>query len=155
MSFPLPAFLVGALIATTPVNPSVSPTPEPQVPESQVPRKIQEKVIVVETSSSASEIGLAKHLTKINAKMYSAYWCPHCQAQLAMFGKEASQLLDLTECDSDGKNAKPALCKKIKVKGYPTWIIKNRRYEGTQSLTALANASGYLGPRKFINPNQK
>jgi thiol-disulfide isomerase/thioredoxin len=127
MSLPLPAFLVGALIAASLATPSASPTPESQ----------------------------AKHLTKIHSKMYGAYWCPHCQAQLTMFGKEASQLLDLTECDASGKDAKPELCKKEKVMGYPTWIIKNRRYSGTQSLTALANASRYLGPRKFINPDQK
>jgi thiol-disulfide isomerase/thioredoxin len=154
MSLPLPAFLVGALIAASLATPSASPAPESQVPEPQTPVE-QEHVIVVETSSGASEIGLAKHLTKIHAKMYGAYWCPYCQAQLTMFGKEASQLLDLTECDANGKDAKPELCKKEKVMGYPTWIIKNRRYSGTQSLTALANASRYLGPRKFINPDQK
>lgn len=154
MTLPLPAFLVGALIAASLATPSASPTPEPQVPEPQTPVQ-QENVIVVETSSGASEIGLAKHLTKIHAKMYGAYWCPHCQAQLAMFGKEASKLLDLTECDPGGKDAKPERCKKERVMGYPTWIIKNRRYSGTQSLTALANASRYLGPRKFINPDQK
>jgi thiol-disulfide isomerase/thioredoxin len=148
MFFPQQAFLVGALIAASLASPDVSPTPQPQAPE-------PEKVIVVETSSGASEIELAKHLTQIHAKMYSAYWCPHCQAQLAMFGKEASQLLDRIECDREGKDSKPELCKKEKVKGYPTWIINNHRYSGTQSLTALASASRYLGPRKFINPDQK
>lgn len=154
MLFPQQAFLMGALIAASLTSPEVSPssvTPQPQEPKIQQ----QEKVIVVSTSSGDSEIRLAKHLTQINAKMYSAYWCPHCQSQLAMFGKEASQLLDRIECDPQGKDAKPALCKQAKVVGYPTWIIKNRRYAGTQSLTALASASRYLGPRKFINPNQK
>jgi Thioredoxin len=152
MLFPQQAFLIGALIAASLTSPEVSPSPV--VPQPQEP-EIQEKVIVVPTSSGDSELGLAQHLTQIRAKMYSAYWCPHCQAQLAMFGKEASNLLDRIECDPQGKDAKPALCKKEKVAGYPTWIIKNRRYAGTQSLNALANASGYRGPRKFINPNQK
>jgi protein-disulfide isomerase len=152
MLFPQQAFLIGALIAASLTSPEVSPSPV--VPKPEEP-EVQEKVIVVPTSSGDSEIGLAKHLTQINAKMYSAYWCPHCQSQLAMFGKEASKLLDRIECDPQGKDAKPALCKQAKVAGYPTWIINNRRYSGTQSLTALASASRYLGPRKFINPNQK
>jgi thiol-disulfide isomerase/thioredoxin len=151
MIFLQQAFLVGVFIASAVTSPQISPAPvtQPQAPA------IQGKEIVVTTSSGESEIALAKRLKRIHAKMYGAYWCPHCQAQLAMFGKEASQLLGLIECAPDGKDAKTALCQREKIEGFPTWVINNQRYSGTQSLKALADASRYLGPRKFINPDQK
>jgi thiol-disulfide isomerase/thioredoxin len=158
-------FLLGSLIAFSLGNfanvpPTlVQQTPEVKAPEGKEPEikkpEGKENIIVVETASGPSEIGLAKHLKQIRAKMYSAYWCPHCQAQLALFGKDAAQHLELIECDAEGKDAKPEWCKKEKIKGYPTWILNNRRYAGTQSLNALANASAYRGPRKFINSNPK
>jgi thiol-disulfide isomerase/thioredoxin len=108
-----------------------------------------ERTIVIESTSGSSELSLAKHLKKIHAKIYTAYWCPHCQAQLSLFGLKASQQLERIECDPEGKDAKPELCKAANIKTYPTWMIKDQRYEGTQSLNDLADASGYQGPRKF------
>jgi hypothetical protein len=115
----------------------------------QQPTPSRERTIVVESASGSSELSLAKYLKQIHAKVYTAYWCPHCHAQLSLFGLQASQQLEKIECDPEGKDAKPALCKAANIKSYPTWIIKGQRYEGTQPLIALANASGYKGPRKF------
>jgi hypothetical protein len=70
-----------------------------------------------------------------------------------MFGKEATKSLEIIECDPNGKNSKPALCKREKITGYPTWIVKGHQYTGVQSLEALANISDYKGSRDFINPN--
>ena len=139
---------IGILITSTLVSP-------PNVPATPIQQELKtnKNVIVVETSSGASEVGLAKYLVQIHAKMYGAYWCPHCQAQLSMFGKEASEILDHIECDPNGKAPNPDLCKRERVTGYPYWIIQGRRYAGTQSLNALANASAYKGLRNFKNPN--
>jgi glutaredoxin len=115
----------------------------------QSPKAPTERTIVVESASGSSELSLAKHLRQIHAKIYTAYWCPHCHAQLSLFGLQASQQLERIECDPDGKDAKPELCKAAKIQSYPTWMIKGQRYEGTQSLNDLADASGYQGPRKF------
>jgi glutaredoxin len=115
----------------------------------QQPASPTERTIVVESASSSSELALAKHLKQIHTKIYTAFWCPHCHAQLSLFGLQASQQLERIECDPEGKNAKPALCKAANIKSYPTWMIKGQRIEGTQSLNSLADASGYQGPRKF------
>ncbi len=92
---------------------------------------------------------LALHLKKINAKMYGAYWCPHCTQQKELFGKSAIQSINYVECDPRGKNAKPNLCKTAKVTGYPTWEINGKQYVGVQSLEELAKWSGYKGSTKF------
>src|SRR5579883_1570164 len=92
-------------------------------------------------TSSAAAIALAKHLKQVGAKMYGAYWCPHCHEQLQLFGRTAAQQLPYTECAEDGKNAHPALCEAEKVEGYPTWKIKGKTLLGTQPLADLATAS--------------
>lgn len=101
------------------------------------------------TSKSAIE-DLAKHLQKVGAKMYGAYWCPHCQHQKELFGNPAfSRYINYIECDPRGQNAKPALCRTAKIEGYPTWEINGKFYPGTQSLEDLAKLSGYQGSQNF------
>lgn len=103
----------------------------------------------VTTTSSAAAIALAKHLKSVGAKMYGAYWCPHCHEQLQLFGQKAVTQLPYIECAVDGKNARPDLCRAADIEGYPTWKIKGKTYLGGQPLTELANASGYKGSRSF------
>lgn len=103
------------------------------------------------TSSGTAELGLAKHLRQIGAKMYGAYWCPHCHDQIELFGKEAAPLLPYIECAEDGKNSQTNLCRKVGIRGFPTWIIKGKTYEGTQTLQELAQASAYRGAANFKN----
>ncbi|MBM0742391.1 vitamin K epoxide reductase family protein [Phormidium sp. CLA17] len=114
---------------------------------------------IVNTSSTA-EIELAKHLKQIGAKMYGAYWCPHCNDQKELFGKEAAAIYPYVECASDAVNSKAALCQEVAPKiekqtgqsfGFPTWEIKGQYLTGTQQLTDLATKSGYQGPRNFKN----
>jgi uncharacterized membrane protein len=106
----------------------------------------------ITTSSGAAEIALAKHLSKVDAKMYGAYWCPHCQDQKALFGKEAVKEMPYVECAEDGKNSQTALCQSIpEIKGFPTWQVNGEFLEGTQTLETLALASGYKGPKDFAN----
>ena len=47
---------------------------------------------------------LAIHLSKTGAKMYGAFWCPHCQQQKAIFGASANRL-PYVECSPNGQNA--------------------------------------------------
>lgn len=114
---------------------------------------------VVNTSSPA-EIELAKHLKQIGAKMYGAYWCPHCHDQKELFGKEAAAIYPYVECAPDGVNSKTAVCQEIAPKiekqtgqsfGFPTWEVNGQYLTGTQQLTDLATKSGYQGPRNFKN----
>ncbi|NEQ23673.1 MAG: vitamin K epoxide reductase family protein [Microcoleus sp. SIO2G3] len=107
----------------------------------------------ITTTSGQAELALARHLKSIGAKMYSAYWCPHCHDQKQLFGRQAVQELPYIECDPAGQNSQTALCEanKEEVTGYPTWEIKGQYLHGTQSLEQLADASDYDGPRDFRN----
>jgi hypothetical protein len=104
----------------------------------------------ITTESGPEQIALATHLQRINARMYGAYWCPHCHTQQALFGKEAFTAINYIECAPRGKDAQPDLCKAANIKAYPTWIIRGKYYMGAQSLEKLAILSGYKGPRNFV-----
>jgi len=100
--------------------------------------------------SNQAIVSLARHLKQTGAKMYGAYWCPHCQHQKELFGQATfDRYINYIECDPQGAHAKPQVCKAAKITGYPTWEIKGKRYMGTQTLEELANASGYKGSRDF------
>jgi len=114
----------------------------------------------VTNTSGPAEIELAKHLKQVEAKMYGAYWCPHCLDQKQLFGREAAQIFPYIECAPDGKNPQTSLCEQVAAKasqqtgqafGFPTWEINGKFYPGTQSLTELARISGYKGPQNFKN----
>ncbi len=114
----------------------------------------------VKDTSGEAEIQLAQHLKQVGAKMYGAYWCPHCFEQKKIFGIEALKQLPYVECAPDGKDAQTAVCQDIAAKaekesgrpfGFPTWEINGKFYSGQQPLQDLANASGYQGPRNFKN----
>ncbi|BAT55032.1 vitamin K epoxide reductase [Nostoc sp. NIES-3756] len=111
----------------------------------------QAGVIIVDSTSTGAEIGLAQHLQKVNAKLYGAYWCSHCYEQVYLFGQQAFKLINRIECAPEGKNAQPEVCKAAKIQGYPTWEINGKFYSGVQSLAELATISGYLGDTNFKN----
>lgn len=85
---------------------------------------------------------LARHLTATGAVMYGAYWCPHCNDQKEMFGA-AFQHISYVECDPKGQGANPRLCQEKGIRGYPTWELGGRLYEGALPLEVLARLSGY------------
>jgi hypothetical protein len=91
---------------------------------------------------TAYELKLAEHLTATGAKMYGAYWCPHCGAQKAYFSGVADQL-PYVECDAQGLNAQPDLCAQMGIEVYPTWIIEGNYYTGVQLPGKLAALSGF------------
>ncbi len=94
------------------------------------------------TNQQPTAAELAIQLKKIGAKMYGAYWCPHCTHQKEMFGQAVSQL-NYVECDPRGKNPQPNLCQQAGVQAYPTWEINGKLYPGVLSLPDLAKLSGY------------
>ncbi|NES80075.1 MAG: vitamin K epoxide reductase family protein [Moorea sp. SIO2B7] len=103
----------------------------------------------ITTTSGEAEIALAKHLTKVGAKKYGAFWCPHCYEQKQLFGKEAFREIDYIECAEGGKKAQPQTCTEAKIKSYPTWEINGQLYPGTKSMEKLAELSGYQGDTNF------
>ncbi len=110
-----------------------------------------ESGLAITTTSGAAEIALVAHLKQVGAKMYSAFWCPHCYDQKQLFGKEAFQQINYIECDPKGKNPQPDLCEAANVQSFPTWEINGKSVSGTQSLEKLAALSSYQGPRNFQN----
>lgn len=80
----------------------------------------------------------AQCLSDSGAKFYGAFWCPHCQATKALFGRSA-KLLPYVECSTpDGKNQLP-ICKDAGVEGYPTWVFSDgSRLSGEQTFQELS-----------------
>lgn len=103
----------------------------------------------ITTRSGAAEIALAEHLQSIGAKMYGAFWCPHCGEQKLLFGDRAFAKIDYIECAQGGHNAQPTRCKAAGLDSYPTWEINGELHAGLQSLDAIAQLSGYTGPANF------
>lgn len=104
----------------------------------------------ITTTSGPAETALAQHLSDIDAKMYGAWWCPHCHDQKQLFGATAAKQIPYVECAEDGQNPQTELCRsKEGVTGFPTWEINGKFYPGTMSLEALAEASNYQGPKDF------
>ncbi|KAI3704500.1 hypothetical protein L1987_74722 [Smallanthus sonchifolius] len=100
----------------------------------------------IKASSSPLALKLAAHLHSVGAKMYGAFWCSHCLEQKEMFGREAAKLLDYAECYPDGFKTGSDLsqeCKKVKIEGFPMWVINGQVFKGIQDFSELAKASGF------------
>lgn len=101
--------------------------------------------IPVTAPSTPATIALAEKLTGSGARMYTAYWCPHCHEQKEMFGKEATARLTIIECAPDGRNSQAALCASKKIDGYPSWEINGTIESGVKPLVWLAEKVGFKG----------
>ncbi len=134
-------------IALLPTPPSAQAAPATVKPGS--PAILTRKPAAPAAAKSAI-VDLARYLKSIGAKMYGAYWCPHCHHQKELFGEATFKAhINYIECAEDGQNAQPKLCRDKKITGYPTWEINGKFYQGTRSLDELANLSGYKGSRNF------
>lgn len=109
--------------------------PDPVVAETPA---IEAEADSVDTVSTEK---LAKCLTEKGAKMYGAFWCPHCADQKKLFGN-SFKFVSYVECDAKGENANPDACRKAGIEGYPTWIFSDgTKITGTQKLTKLSELS--------------
>lgn len=105
----------------------------------------------ITSTSGSAEIELAKHLTEKGAKMYGAYWCPHCYEQKQLFGKQAWDKVTYVECGEGATEHKadPAACTQAGIKGFPTWTIDGKLDPGAKKLAKLARLTGYKGKSDF------
>jgi hypothetical protein len=84
----------------------------------------------------------AKCLTAKGAKMYGAWWCPHCAEEKELFGN-AFQYVNYVECSPAGERTQNDVCKQAAVKNYPTWqFADDSRMEGMQPLMTLRKKTG-------------
>jgi len=89
---------------------------------------------------------LAVHLTQRGAKMYGAYWCPHCVEQKELFGAAAKRL-PYVECSSGGPGTpQTAACRAAGIAQYPTWIIDGQKIQEVLTPTRLAELTGFRPP---------
>ena len=83
--------------------------------------------------------GLAQCIADSGAKFYGAFWCPHCQATKAMFGKSA-KLLPYVECSKPNGKGQLPICDELGIKGYPTWRFTDEtELGGERTLQELAD----------------
>ena len=87
---------------------------------------------------------LAQHLNNSGAKMYGAFWCPHCSDQKELFGTAVKQM-PYVECADDTANPRvqSALCRSKQIESYPTWEIGGKFYLGVKPLEELAKLSNF------------
>jgi hypothetical protein len=86
--------------------------------------------------------GFAKCLAASQAKMYGAYWCPHCAEQKEEFGK-SFQYVNYVECAIKGSREMTAACKAAGVQHYPTWQFgAGPLVEGKFPLQELSDKTG-------------
>lgn len=65
----------------------------------------------------------AKALKAGGAEFYGAFWCPHCQAEKALFGP-SKRYLPYIECSNPDQSQTQA-CIDKKIESYPTWMFKD------------------------------
>lgn len=96
---------------------------------------------VVLTGGPGKYDGFAQCMTDNGAKMYGAFWCPHCKDQKAMFGN-SWKYVNYVECSAQDGTQLQA-CTDAGIKGYPTWEFKNgSRDSGTLTFEELARKTG-------------
>lgn len=90
--------------------------------------------------------GFASCLADKGVIFYGAFWCPHCQAQKALFGN-AVKKLPYVECSTPDGNSELAYCVDKNIRGYPTWTFADgSRLEEVLSLETLSEKSGCALP---------
>jgi len=120
------AVTIGALLLGGPSDAAVTEVP------------YQEPLVA--TSSPPGALDLARDLNASGARMYGAFWCPHCLEQKEAFGAEAMGAFPYVECFPDGwkKGMEQApACKEAGIRGYPTWVINGKKIEGGRDLPRL------------------
>ena len=87
--------------------------------------------------------GFAKCLSSKGARMYGAWWCPHCADQKEEFGY-GFQYVSYVECGEEGKpHTENQRCKQDGIKNFPTWqFADGSRTEGVLPLTDLSQRTG-------------
>jgi hypothetical protein len=98
--------------------------------------------LLIYKKPSSTLDSFAQCLKAKGAKMYGAWWCPHCAEQKEMFGF-AFQYVNYVECSPEGQKTINDTCKQAGIKNFPTWqFADGSRKEGTEPLTMLSDKTG-------------
>jgi hypothetical protein len=102
--------------------------------------------LLVHHHQSSRLDAFAQCLGTKGAKMYGAYWCPHCADQKERFGS-SFQYAPYVECGVKGSRAPAQVCVDAGVKQYPTWVFADgARVEGDHTLEFLSQETGCALP---------
>ena len=91
---------------------------------------------------------------KKTVTFFGAFWCPHCMAQKARFGKSA-QYLPYVECSNPDGKTQTQVCVDNRIVTYPTWRFATGTtalattttwHEGELELSDLASTTGCMLP---------
>lgn len=84
----------------------------------------------------------AQCLSSKGAKIYGAYWCPHCNDQKKSFGT-SWRFVSYVECSLPNNAGQTPACSSAGIANYPTWeFAGGKRAEGVLSFDRLAAESG-------------
>jgi hypothetical protein len=92
--------------------------------------------------------GFARCLTARGAKMYGAWWCPHCVEQKEEFGA-SFEYAPYVECGIKGQaHGESQVCKDENIKHFPTWQFPptGERVERVFTLQELSDRTGCALP---------
>jgi thiol-disulfide isomerase/thioredoxin len=129
-----------------------SPPPQPDTNSTTPSSQFVVSPYAASTSNSgrtSSKVALADHLSQVGASMYTTSWCTACKEQLALFGQEAANHLNLVECDVTAPDPQPNRCRAANVNLFPSWQVSDQILPGVRPLDQLADASGYQGSRDW------
>lgn len=88
----------------------------------------------------------AQCLKDKGAVFYGAFWCPHCAAQKALFGRSAKHL-PYVECSTPDGQGQVQACADKSVANYPTWeFADGTRLTGEIALAQLAEKTQCILP---------
>ena len=80
------------------------------------------------------------------ATFYGAFWCSHCQAEKARFGRSA-KLLPYVECSTPDGKGQTQVCIDKNITSYPTWeFADGSRIVGEAGLEKLAEKTACTLP---------
>ncbi|MDP3985558.1 MAG: hypothetical protein Q8P82_02225 [bacterium] len=98
-------------------------------------------IAVYKKAAPSKYDAFAQCLTEKGAKMYGAWWCPHCENQKKLLGS-SFRYINYIECSPGGTRAMSAECQTAGIKGYPTWEFPDgMRASGELSIAELAEGS--------------
>ncbi len=95
-------------------------------------------LLVVQANKPGKYDTVAQCINDSGAKFYGAFWCPHCQATKAMFGKSAKKL-PYIECSQPSGKGQLPICDEAGITGYPTWrFADGSELAGERTIVELA-----------------
>jgi hypothetical protein len=98
------------------------------------------------TSAPSKYDDFARCISASGAKMYGAYWCPHCIDQKGMFGN-SWHLINYVECSLPDNAGQTQACIDAGVKSYPTWEFGDKtRKTGALTFEELGAKTGCAVP---------